>query len=345
MITVIIAGGSGTRLWPLSTPNFPKHLLSLTGSKSLIRYTYDRAKSASREVYVVTEMSHAHHVRDLLPELGSDNFIIEPARRGTANCIVAALAKVGDQLEPDETIAFLHADHYVRDTEGFAYTFKVANKIAKKSGQIVLVGVEPDHPSTGFGYIQKGEMYNGENFVFSVKSFKEKPDHKTAQQYINSGQFLWNCGYFLATNKAFIGAMKKHAPNLYQSYKKLKSVKDDKTFRNTYLQLENEAIDYALIEKVDDLLVVPASFDWMDLGSYGDLHKAVGSDEQGNYIAGKNVEIAGVENSIIRNDEDKPIAVIGLDNVAVINTPHGLLVTRKDLAKEVGEVSKRINDR
>jgi mannose-1-phosphate guanylyltransferase len=346
MITVIIAGGSGTRLWPLSTPDFPKHLLSLTGSKSLIRYTYERAKPSSRVVYVVTEASHAHHVKELLPELDEDHIIIEPARRGTANCIVAALAQVKKTVETDEPVAFLHADHYVRDTAGFGYTFDVASKIAQKSGRIVLVGVEPDHPATGFGYIQKGEVYDNENFVFSVDSFKEKPDHQTAQRYLNSGQFLWNCGYFLATHQAFIEAMEAHAPELYNNYKALTSADNSKDeFTKQYLGFENEAIDYALIEKVDDLLVVPASFDWMDLGSYGDLHKAVGSDEQGNYIKGKNVEIAGVENSIIRNDEDKPVAVIGLDNVAVINTPQGILVTRKDLAQQVGEVSKRITNK
>lgn len=344
MITVIIAGGSGTRLWPLSTPNYPKHLLALTGSKSLIRYTYERAATASREVYVVTEKSHAHHVRELLPELSADNIIIEPARRGTASCIVAALGIIGQKLKDGEAIAFVHADHYIRDTEGFAYTFNVASKVAQSSGRIVLVGVEPDHPATGFGYIQKGDVYDGENFVFSVKTFKEKPDHKTAQQYVNSGQFLWNCGYFLATHEAFIRALKEDAPDLFKNYERLQATKGEKDFSEVYLSLENEAIDYALIEKVKNLLVVPASFDWMDMGSYGDLHKAVGNDEQGNHIQGKQVEIAGVENSIIQNHENKPVAVIGLDNVAVINTQQGLLVTRKDLAQQVGEVSKRFNN-
>lgn len=344
MITVIIAGGSGSRLWPLSTPDRPKHLLNLTGSKSLIRYSYERAKLASREIYVVTEISHAHHVKKLLPELTDDKFIVEPGRRGTANCIVAALSYLEKRIKSGEPIAFIHADHYVRDTEGFKYTFEIANRFAKNSGRIVLVGVEPDHPSTGFGYIQKGDLHDPENLVFKVLSFKEKPDHKTALRYLNSGQFLWNCGYFLATFESFIAAMQKHAPELFKNFQTLKNaIGDENAYEKAYLSFESEAIDYALIEKVDDLLVVPASFDWMDLGSYGDLHKAAGSDEQGNYIQGDQVEIAGVENSIIRNDEDKPVAVIGLDNVAVINTPDGLLVTRKDLAQQVGDISKRFN--
>lgn len=343
MITVIIAGGSGTRLWPLSTPDYPKHLLSLTGSKALIHYVYERSKAMADSVYVVTEIGHAHHVKQLLPNLEEQNLIIEPGRRGTASCIVAALAKISEKHDKDEPIAFLPADHYVRDTEGFKYSFETAARVSKKAGQITLIGVEPDYPATGFGYIQKGPVYNSEQFVFTVKAFKEKPDHKTAQQYVNSGLYLWNCGYFVGSVNTFLSAMSKYSPDLENNYQKLKTTKNNKDFDKTYLEFENISIDYALIEKVKDLLVVPASFDWMDLGSYGDLHKAVGSDEQGNHIQGKQVEIAGVENSIIQNHEDKPVAVIGLDNVAVINTPQGLLVTRKDLAQQVGEVSKRFN--
>ena len=156
---------------------------------------------------------------------------------------------------------------------------------------------------------------------------------------------MWNCGYFVASLNTFVRDIKSFAPNLEKNYQSLLAAKSKEAYQREYLSFENNSIDYALIEKVDDLLVVPASFDWMDLGSYGDLHKAVGGDEQGNYIRGDNVEIAGVENSFIRNDEEKAVAVIGLDNVAVINTPQGLLVTRKDLAQEVGEVSKRMSSK
>jgi len=345
VITVIIAGGSGTRLWPLSTPDYPKHLLSLTGSKALIRYVYERSKSMSKSIYVITEIGHAHHVREQLPELDDANFIVEPGRRGTASCIVAALDRISKLHDSDEPIAFMPADHYVRDTAGFKYSFKIAEKVSKKSDRVVLIGVEPDHPATGFGYIQKGDSYNEEQFVFDVKAFKEKPDYKAAQQYINSGEYLWNCGYFVGSTNTFMSAMKHYAPDLYDNYQKLQATKDQESYKKNYLAFENISIDYALIEKVPDLLVVTAAFDWMDLGSYGDLHKAVGSDEQGNHIYGDKVEIAGVENSIIRNHEDKPVAVIGLDNVAVINTPQGLLVTRKDLAQTVGDVSKRFNSK
>jgi mannose-1-phosphate guanylyltransferase len=341
MIVVIIAGGSGTRLWPLSTSDYPKHLLKINGDdRSLLQHTFDRARSITDKIYVVSDQSHIQHVRDQLAELPQDAFIVEPGRRGTANCIVAALAYISKRHDQDEPIASIHADHYIRDVEGFKHSFKIANKVSKDSKRIVLVGVEPDHPATGFGYIEKDSVFDEDSLVYGVKSFKEKPDFDVAQDYVSSGNYLWNCGYFVGSVDTFKQKMESYAPDLLQNYQKLVSAEPD-NYQETYLSLENDAIDYALIEKVKDLLVVPASFDWMDLGSFGDLHKAVGADKQGNHTVG-NTEVEMVNNSYIENQEDKPVAVIGLDNVAVVNTPHGLLITRKDLAQKVGEVSKRI---
>ncbi len=344
MIVVIIAGGSGTRLWPLSTPNYPKHLLKLNGShRSLLQKTYDRASKISNSVYVVPDASHSDHVREQLPELDEDKFIVEPARRGTASCIVAALAHLTDKHDAGEPIAVLSADHHIRDVDGFKHSFKVASEASKQGGRIVLVGVEPDYPAVGFGYIQKDSLFDEDAFVYNVHSFKEKPAYDVAKGYVKSGNYLWNCGYFVGSINTFKKHMKAQAPGLLKNYEALLATKTPKEYEKTYLSFENNTIDYALIEKVTDLLVVPAAFDWMDLGSYGDLHKAAGSDEQGNHVSGLGIELEGVENSFIQNNEDKPLAVIGLDNVAVINTPQGILVTRKDLAQQVGDVSKRIN--
>jgi mannose-1-phosphate guanylyltransferase len=345
MITVIIAGGSGTRLWPLSTPTYPKQLLKINGDdKSLLQRTYERAKQLSDTVYVIPEVSLAHHVKEQLSELPEDAFITEPGRRGTANCIVAALTHIAARHEPDEPIAFIASDHYVRDNEGFVHSFKVAAEASTKSNRIVLVGVEPDHAATGFGYIQKGDIFDSEAFVFNVHSFKEKPDFNVAKQFVKSGNYLWNCSYFIGSVDTFKKNMKEYAPDLYKNFEALSAAKDPKTYKETYLSFESDAIDYALLEHiVDDLLVVPAAFDWMDLGSFGDLHKAVDSDEQGNHVFGENVEVEDAENSFVQNYEDKPVAVIGVDNVVVINTKDGILVARKDLSKKIGEVSKRIS--
>jgi mannose-1-phosphate guanylyltransferase len=342
MIIVIIAGGSGTRLWPLSTPAYPKHLLKINGDgRSLLQQTYDRARKLSDTVYVVSDHSHIEHVRQQLAELSDNDFIVEPGRRGTANCIVAALARISKDHDQQETIAFIHADHYIRDNEGFVNSFHLVERVAIKESRIVLVGVEPDRPATGFGYIEKGSLLEGQAFTYNVKSFKEKPDHQTAKSYLKSGNYLWNCGYFLGSLATFLTSMEQYAPELAGHYQKLLAASSD-DYEAVYLTFEPVSIDYALIEKVPDLLVVPATFDWMDLGSFSDLSKAVTSDDQGNYIKGTKIETEEVKNSFIYSEEDKPIAVIGLDNIAVVNTPHGLLVTRKDLSQKVGEVSKRL---
>lgn len=342
MIIAIIAGGSGTRLWPLSTPDYPKHLLKVNNDdRSLLQHTYDRARELTDKIYIVSDSSHIDHVRGQLPELPKDAFIVEPARRGTANCIIAALAYIAGRHDHDEPIASIHADHYIRDTNGFMHSFKVATETSAANQRIVLVGVEPDYPADCFGYIEKGDLFDERLFVYNVRSFKEKPAFDVAKDYLDSGNYLWNCGYFVGSINTFRHKMEAYAPNLLTNYGQLTaaSLKD---YEATYLSFEAEAIDYALIEKVEDLLVVPAAFDWMDLGSYSDLHKAVGGDEQGNHSHGA-VELEDVQNSMILNHEDKPVAIIGLDNVAVINTPHGLLVVRKDLGQKVGDVSKRLN--
>lgn len=344
MIIVIIAGGSGTRLWPLSTPDYPKHLLKINGDElSLLQHTYERAKALTDKIYVVSEAGHIEHVKQQLKELSDDHFIVEPARRGTASCIVAALVYIGRRHDHDEPIASIAADHYIRDTEGFAHSFQAAEKVTKSEQRIVLVGVEPDHPATGFGYIQKDGVLDADTLVYNVHSFKEKPEFDVAKAYVESGNYLWNCSYFVGSINTFKKNMEAYAPQLYKSYQKLDSA-SPQDYEATYLSLENIAIDYALMEKVPDLLVVPASFDWMDLGSFSDLHKAIGADEKGNHVHGS-VEVEEVTNSYMHNQGDKPLAVIGLDNVAVINTPQGILVARKDLAQKVGDVSKRLNNK
>jgi mannose-1-phosphate guanylyltransferase/mannose-6-phosphate isomerase len=347
MIAVIIAGGSGTRLWPLSTPDYPKHLLKVNGdNSSLLQNTYRRAKEVAgspESVYVISEVGHIQHVKDQLSEMPEDNFIAEPARRGTASCIVAALEKIAGKHDANEPIAFMAADHYVRDTAGFVQSFKIAGSTAQKQGRIVLVGVEPDYPATGFGYIQKDGVLENGALVYNVHSFKEKPDHETAQEYLRSGNYLWNCSYFIASLDTFKKVMQTHAPELFTNYEKLEQAADE-NYEETYLSFEDISIDYALIEKVPDLLVIPASFDWMDLGSFADMYKAVEHDEAGNHMVGR-VESEEVQNSLVQNQEDKPVAVIGLDNVVVVNTPAGILVARKDLSQRVGAVSKRLNQK
>lgn len=344
MITVIIAGGSGTRLWPLSTSNYPKQLLKLTGERSLLQTAYDRAARIGETIYIVTEASHSDYVRQQLPELSEDAFLIEPGRRGTAHCIVFALDYIARRHDHDEPIAFIHSDHHVRDLSGFARSFSVAGRISQEHGDITLIGIEPTFPATGFGYIERGDVIDSDGSVYSVKSFKEKPDYDTAQHYIDSGSYLWNCGYFVGSVNVFLNEMEQSAPALKADFDTLASQPNPRTddYNNVYLAFDNQVIDIALIEKAKKLAVVSAGFDWMDIGSFKDLHDAVKRDEQGNYFHGESINTIDVDNIYVRNEEQKPIAIIGLDNIIVVNTPDGILVARKDVSHRVGEIAKAI---
>lgn len=345
MIVVINAGGSGTRLWPLSTPEYPKHLLKITGERSLLQEAYERAKQLSDDIYIVTEASHAHHVKEQLPELSEDSFVIEPGRRGTAGCILAGLRHVANRHEQTEPIAFLHADHVIRDVEGFANSFELAAQASSEHNKITLIGIEPISPSSAFGYIQKDQKVNRNGQLYSVKGFKEKPEFELAKEYVRSGRYLWNCGYFVGSVQTFEGALKKFSPKWYESYQKLVAAESEESYKEEYLALENDAIDYVLMEPNSELLVVPASFDWMDVGSFSDVHTAVERDLAGNHVNCEKVATINVENSLIINQEpEKQIGIIGLDNIVVINTEHGLLVARKDQDQKVKDIVNSLKD-
>jgi mannose-1-phosphate guanylyltransferase len=310
----------------------------------MLQTAYDRASQLGDTVYVVTEASHSDHVRQQLSELPESAFLIEPGRRGTAHCIVYALDVIARKHDHNEPVAFIHSDHHVRDIGGFARSFAQAAKVSQANNQIALIGIEPTFPSTGFGYIERDGSVNDATGVFNVESFKEKPDYKTAQKYVESGRYLWNCGYFVGSVNTFLNEMRRSAPDLLKSYEKLAAIETVGTdeYNDAYLALDNQVIDIALIEKAKSLAVVSASFDWMDVGSFKDLHDVVPQDENGNYFSGKNIHPIDVENVYVRNEEGKPIAVIGIDNIVVVNTPDGILVSRKDVSHRTGEVAKKL---
>lgn len=344
MIVVINAGGSGTRLWPLSTPSYPKHLLKLIDEKSLLQHTYDRARLIADvdKIYVVTERGHSDLLHAQLSELPAKNLIIEPGRRGTGMCLVAGLERISRHNHNGSPIVFMHADHQIRDVEAFANAVTYAGKIAKAHQKITLLGVEPTYPAA-LGYIHKGDKLAGEDFAYRVQEFKEKPALDVATQYQQSGEYLWNMGYFVAPLAVFTNKMQQYAPKLYEYYQALMATNgDEKQYDQTYLGFESSIIDYDLMEKTPDLLVVPGTFDWADIGSFNDLPAAVERDADGNHLRGSNIQAVDVTNSYIRNEEQKTVAVIGLDNVVVVNTPQGMLVARRDLAQKVGDIAKKI---
>lgn len=341
MIVVIIAGGSGTRLWPLSTHSYPKHLLKLTNEKSLLQNTFARvAKITSLEnIFVIPEASHVEHVYDQLGELKKDNVLVEPGRRGTASCVIYALSEIKKRALPDEPILFLWADHLIEDNDSFAATILKADEVAETEQKLVFVGVVPTYPAICFGYLERGGAIRNWQDVYKLAKFKEKPDQKTAEKYLASGRYSWNTGYLVGTIDVFEREIKTYSKRLWNDYQKLLGINE---IKDVYLGFESEPIDTALSEKVEDAVVIQGSFDWMDVGSFNDLHDVCAKDSDGNHSCGEGVILESTTNSFVRNDTDTPVAVVGLDNVVVVNSPNGVLVVSKNCAQKVGDVAKKI---
>lgn len=342
MIITIIAGGSGTRLWPLSQSNYPKHLLKLTGEKSLLQNTFSRSAKIADEVYVVTEASHAEEVQRQLPELKEENVIVEPARRGTASCILLALTRIKQKHNSNTPVVFLHADHHISAEESFQQTVTLAAENSREHQVITLIGIKPTYPATGFGYIELGEKIGESNGIeiHKAEQFKEKPKATTARKYMESGNFLWNMGLFAAPEQVFAATMQQDAKELYQRYQQLQSAGTG--IQDTYLELPSEPIDTALIEKASNLEVVAGTFDWADIGSFFDLHNIL-QDKDSNSLNG-DVELIDSEDVMVHGS-DKPVVVIGLSGVVVVDSPNGLLVCAKEKSQLVGEAAKRIQAR
>jgi mannose-1-phosphate guanylyltransferase len=221
MIVVIIAGGSGTRLWPLSTQNYPKHLLALTNEKSLLQNTLERVKHVTslNKVYVVTDASHAQHVVAQMPELDKSKILVEPARRGTASCVALALSSIMKDSPDDEPVAFFWADHHVRNVDGFALSVLRAGELARETGRLVFIGIEPSYQATGLNYIEVGGALPDQHGAFALKRFTEKPDAAQAKQYIDSGKFLWNSGYLVGMRSTLMEHIRELNPGLYEALK------------------------------------------------------------------------------------------------------------------------------
>jgi mannose-1-phosphate guanylyltransferase len=307
---VILAGGSGTRLWPRSREKSPKHLLALAGRLSLLQSTFERVRRLTENVYVVTERSQVQSIREQLPELGDENFIVEPARRGTASALGLAALAIAER-DPTATMLSVHADHYLgHDEEAYLETLEAEARWAEEKRSLVTVGLNPPYASTAFGYIQTGPRVDGDHGapVYRVKAFVEKPDLKTAERYVKGGGYLWNLGLF--------------------------------SWPVEVLFSEMAAIDYAVLERTHNLLVVGATFEWHDLGSWADLHDILQQDEAGNFVEGDSVLIDS-KNCMIHSPK-KLVAAVGLEDMVVIETEDAILICPKARSQDVKLIVERL---
>jgi mannose-1-phosphate guanylyltransferase len=342
---VILAGGSGTRLWPRSREKSPKHLLTLHGRQSLLQSTFERVRRLTDRVYVVTERSQVESIREQLPELPWERFIVEPARRGTASALGLAAVTIAEQ-DPLATMLSVHADHYLgRDEQAYLTTLEAEARWAESQRSLVTVGLRPPYASTAFGYIQVGPSLDGDGgaAVHRVKGFVEKPDLQTAEHYLQAGDYLWNLGLFAWPIEVLFDEMALHAPGLYQG---LQLVKDARRAGRAdeadaaYKTLPSEAIDYAVMERTHNLLVVRAGFEWHDIGSWADLHDILEQDQAGNFVEGESVLIDS-RNCMIHSP-NKLVAAVGLEDMVVIETDDAILICPKARSQDVKLIVDRL---
>ena len=347
MIVVIMAGGIGTRFWPLSTKEIPKQFLYILGQRSMIQQTVDRILPLvdHKNIYVVTNESQIGLVKEHLPELPEENIIAEPMGRNTAACIGLSAVLLEDKYENDEPMLVLPADHYIGKPELFREIISQADSFVKKRRKLLTFGIEPTYPATGYGYIEFGEEIQKEPIpIYNVKQFKEKPDVKTAEQFVKSGTFAWNSGMFLWRVDSIITAMHTLMPSLYTSLKEIKDCwnTDKNRVNRLYSGLESVPVDIGIMEKADDAVVVPISIDWNDIGSWQALDEMKQKDENGNFFEGNVLDINARNTYVYSTDKNKKIALIDIDDLVVVDTKDSLLVCKKAKSQEVKQIVERI---
>ncbi|MCX7920927.1 MAG: mannose-1-phosphate guanylyltransferase [Clostridia bacterium] len=345
---VIMAGGGGTRFWPLSRQQKPKQLLNISGNDVMINEAIKRMLGVVEldKTYIVTNKKQKEVIRQLIMnELPKENILYEPIGRNTAACIayaaVAISAKGGDAL-----MCVLPSDHFIGNEDRFRETMARAFDAAEKTGKLITVGIKPTFPSTGYGYIRytgDGEMeLDG---VYEVDEFIEKPGIESARRYVESGNYLWNSGMFVWKVSTILENIKRYLPRLYKSMLHIREMilsgREQEGIESIYSALPSISIDFGIMERSDEVLVIPGDFGWNDVGSWDALGTIFPTDESGNIIRAKHVSI-NTKNSIIYNNGDRLIATIGLDNLIIADTSDALLICPKDKAQEVKNIVELI---
>ena len=340
LYAVIPAGGAGSRLWPRSRRHTPKHVLPLSGSgRPLVAEAYERVLPLASAAFVLTEERQAGLIRGLVPELPPDGLIVEPSARGTTNALgLAALTLLA--RDPDAVMVSTAADHVIRGHDAYRRAVRSAAAIAEATGQLVTIGLRPRYAATGFGYIEAGaEMRVGEERACQVRQFVEKPDAATAQRYLDGGTHFWNLNLFCWRCDAFVEELRRHGPEHHAGLLATMAARaagDEEEAARAYEALPVDAVDYTVMERTDRLLLVPAEFEWVDVGSWSELADLLHQDEAGNVVDGASVLI-DTRSSFI-SVPDKLVAVIGVSDLVVVDTEDALLVCPKSRAQDVKKV-------
>jgi len=338
----IMAGGIGSRFWPMSRTHYPKQFLDILGTgRTLIQNTYDRFAQfiPAENIYVVTSAEYAEIVKEQLPGMKDSNILCEPSRKNTAPCVAYISYKLR-QLNPNGALICAPADHLILDEKAFIKVCLEALGFVSEHKALVTLGIKPSHPNTGYGYIQIEQQGVSDN-VYKVKTFTEKPNLEIARTFLASGDFLWNAGIFVWQVRNIVKAFEQHLPEMAEVFEaesnSFNTPEEGNAIGRIYPQCTNISIDYGIMEKANNVYLIPSSFGWSDLGTWNSAYDNMEKDYLGNAVSGDNVMVIDATRCMVHGKDEKLYLLQGLDDYILVDTKDVMLICKKEKEQEIKE--------
>ncbi|MDE3144505.1 MAG: mannose-1-phosphate guanylyltransferase [Bacteroidota bacterium] len=338
----IMAGGIGSRFWPKSRTSYPKQFLDILNTgKTLIQWTFERyaAFVPKENIFVVTSEEYSDIVAEQLPDIPKENIVAEPSRKNTAPCVAYISFKLLEK-DPEASLIVAPSDHMILDGENFKKITTQALTFVDQKEAFITLGITPTYPNTGYGYIQFDSKIIADN-IHKVKTFTEKPNLELAKTFVASGEFLWNGGIFVWKVKTVVNAFEKYQPEMFELFdsekEKFNTAKEKEAIGKIYPQCTSVSIDYAIMEKADNVYVIPSSFGWSDLGTWNSAYENLDKDYLGNAVASDNVIVIDATKCMVSAPHDKLLLLQGLDDFIIVDTKDVLMICKKDKEQAIKE--------